>query len=311
MEPSFLGPLCALGSSVAWALGSSSYSKLSRTYSPFSINLARASFALPLFILMTFLVSGGLIEGLASYQRVTFVHWGWFSISILGSYGLGDILFYWSTRSMGVPGALAIASCYPVWSFLAGVWIGREPIHSGQVFGLGFTLLGVVIVVLSGASPENLGESLNDLERKKKKVPWTGLFLAVMASIGWGANSFAVARVGEQLSPSVANTVRMTLAFIFCLGFGRLLVPKDPIFLSRRELFRYSWLFVIEAFLGSLLYVYGLAHSSFVVGPALAALAPVISVPVAVLLKLEKFCISRTLGVIFVVFGVSLLLEVF
>jgi drug/metabolite transporter (DMT)-like permease len=53
--------------------------------------------------------------------------------------------------------------------------------------------------------------------------------------------------------------------------------------------------------------VYGLTHTSLVVGNTLSALAPVLSVPVSVALKLEKFSWIRTLAVLTVVVGLSLL----
>src|ERR1051326_5646724 len=90
---SSLGPLCAFGSSVTWAIGSAVYSRLSDRYSAFSVNFARALIALPLFILATFWIKGGWASGIAEYQTLRLSHWGWFTLSMIASYGLGDTLF--------------------------------------------------------------------------------------------------------------------------------------------------------------------------------------------------------------------------
>src|SRR4051812_25537796 len=110
----FLGPLCAFGSSVTWAVGSAGYSRLSRGHSPFAVNFTRGLVALPLF-LAGFILSVGSWQGaLDAVALLSPTAIAWFALSIFASYGLGDVLFMWSTRSLGVPAALAIGSTFPL-----------------------------------------------------------------------------------------------------------------------------------------------------------------------------------------------------
>jgi drug/metabolite transporter (DMT)-like permease len=293
--------MCAFGSSVTWAIGSTVYSRLSKQYSAFSVNFARGLIALPLFILAAFVVSGGWSEGITNYQLVRASHWGWFTLSMIASYGMGDVLFLWSTRSLGVPGSLAIASCYPIWTLLIGYFFFDEKVSLLQGFGLVMTILGVIIVVLNGPKTD----------QATQRFSWVGLFLAVATSVAWATNSFATSRGGVDLSPPVGNTIRMIMALILSATFGRIFAAKSPILLPKRQFYQSLWVFVLEAFGGSYFYIYGLSHSPLALGSTLASLAPVISVPVALVLGLEKFSIFRTLGVILAVLGIWFLLGTF
>jgi drug/metabolite transporter (DMT)-like permease len=65
--------------------------------------------------------------------------------------------------------------------------------------------------------------------------------------------------------------------------------------------------FIADALLGSSLYVYGLSHSDLAVGATLSALAPLISVPVAIVVGEESWSASRLAAVVATVGGVVLL----
>jgi drug/metabolite transporter (DMT)-like permease len=99
----------------------------------------------------------------------------------------------------------------------------------------------------------------------------------------------------------------MIAAVLLCLIIGKILYPKERITLPQSVFRRWGWLFVLEAYCGSYFFVFGLAHSPLAVGSTLVALAPVISVPVALALRLETFSWKRTAAVITVVFGLYLL----
>lgn len=296
------GPLCAFLSSFTWAVGSSGYSRLARTHSAFAINFARATVALPLFILAVFVTSGGWEAGLQAYSAVRPAHLGWFSLSMLASYGLGDVFFLWSTRSLGVPGALAISSAYPLWTALAGYFFQGEALSALQFFGLILTVIGIVLVILSGTKERPASGS----EGAPNPIG-LGVLLALGTSVMWAANSFSVAHAGRDLAAPVGNSIRMVIALILSASFGRIFLPGKGVTLPWAEYKRSAWLFGVEAFGGSYFFMYGLSHSTLAIASTLSSLAPVISVPVAWALKLEKFSFFRTLGVCIVMAGIWLL----
>lgn len=294
-ESPYLGSFCAFGSSVTWAIGSAGYSHLSKNYSTFAVNFARALIALPLFLVMGFWTAGSIALGINAFREVQFYHLAWFTLSMISSYGLGDSLFLWSARSLGVPAALAIASSYPLWTVLAGYLFGSESLVGLQILGIILTVMGVITVILAGS-------------KQAGRLSWKGIVLAFLTSIAWATNGFAISRVGSTLTPAVGNTIRMILALFLSACFGRIILPKAKILLPQKVMFQYLWLFVLEAFGGSFFYLYGLSHSPLALGATLASLAPVLSVPVAWLMGWEKVALMKGVGVFLVVTGVFFLL---
>ena len=297
-EVHMLGPISALASSATWAIGSAQYSRLSHSYSAFAVNFARGLLAFPLFFIFSFVLAGGVTEGLTQFAEVSRVRFAWFALSMIASYGLGDVLFLWSTRAIGVPTALAIASGYPLWTAAAGTVFRGESLSILPLLGLFITVAGVVLVIMN--SPRN--EEHRSISNLRK-----GVILALLTSVCWATNSFSSAEGGQGLSAPVANSIRMIFAMIFSAGFGWLFLPKASLLLPRKEMVSNLWVFVLEAFGGSYFYMYGLTHSPLAVGATLASLAPVLSVPVAWAMGLEKFSFPRTFSICLVALGVSLL----
>lgn len=298
-----IGPLCAFLSSVTWAIGSSGYSKICRTHSAFAVNFSRALVALPLFILVTFVSEGGIEGGLRAFQELGWNHVGWFSLSMFASYGLGDVLFLWSAKNIGVPSALAIASSYPIWTTLMGVLFLGQDISLSQTAGLLMTVGGVIVVILCASN------SAVPMQLPGMSNQWKGVFLGFAASLLWAINNYSISRGGQGLSQFVVNTLRMVLALGISAALSRVLAPRTPLALPWKNLRPWLWLFVIEAFGGSFFFTYGLSNSPLVIAAVLTSLAPVLSVPVALFLGLEKVSIPRTVGIFCVVSGVWLLIR--
>jgi uncharacterized membrane protein len=303
--PDWLGPLCSFLSSVTWTIGSANYSRLSREYSVFAINFSRAFFALPLFAVAVFVTHGGWVGGVSALASIRSSHVGWLTLSMVASYGLGDALFLWSTRSLGVPGALAIASAYPIWTALAGLIFKNSAITISQGSGMLLTLAGVVLVILN--APSKIAGTVDHARLLNR---WVGVLLAVITSVLWALNNYAISRGGVDLSAPVGNVVRMVLAMSISFGFGRLFAPKTSFVLPPRVFMGMAWLFVLEAFGGSYFFFYGLVHSPLIIAATLSSLAPVLGVPVAWLLGLEKISWARTLGVGLVVTGLWILMGI-
>lgn len=305
-----LGPIFSFLSSCTWAYGSANYSKLSRVYRAFDVNFTRALFALPCFVIAVFVVHGGFVGGVEAYRMMDAERAGWLALSILASYAIGDILFMNSTIALGVPGALAIASGYPILTALVGEIREGQAMHGPQWLGLFLSIAGIIGVILHGPkeiaadSADGLSEARAHPFLRKKAV---GVALAVVTAFAWATNGYSVMKGGRGLDPAVVNSFRMAIALPFIALIGRITTrvrvrPLDP-----KVVRRYGGVFILESFFGSYFYVYGLTHSPLVVGSTLAALAPVLSVPIAVAMKLETFSWIRGAAVLTTVVGLSLL----
>lgn len=303
----FLGPFCAFMASVTWAVGSAGYSRLSQGHSAFAVNFGRATVALPIFLVVACIAAGSPSLALRAYLGVSHTELGWLALSIFASYGMGDVLFMWSTRSLGVPAALAIGSTYPILTAGMATLIQGEKLSPHQIVGLLLTVGGVIAVILSQNEPtpvssEGAEAAPNHLNRKSR-----GVLLAFGAMICWALNSVGTARGAQNVDPVIGNTFRMIFALAMTASFSRVLAPGTEIALPFKVLKKSLPLFVFEAFGGSIFFMYGLSHSPLAIGSTLASLAPVLSVPVAWCLGLERFSLTRTLGVCVVVSGLWLL----
>jgi drug/metabolite transporter (DMT)-like permease len=308
-----LGPVCSFLSSVTWAIGSAGYSRLSRGHSPFAVNFARATVALPLYLTALVVVSGGPAAGWGLLIHAPAEQIMWFALSILASYGLGDVFFMWSTRSLGVPAALAIGSTYPLLTAGAGALIQGETLSVLQCLGLLLTVAGIVVVILSGkddpsvvTAPSSEGAHAAPAHLTSRKL---GVLLAFGTMVMWALNSVASARV--KVDPLVANTYRMALGLAMSAGFSRVIAPGTEIVMPWRVIRGALPVFVAEALFGSFFFVYGLSHSSLALGSTLASLAPILAVPVSIALRLERFSLVRTVAVCVVVLGLWLLVGAF
>lgn len=312
-----LGPLFAFLSSVTWAIGSAQYSKYTNTYSAFRLNFTRAYIALPCFILAVFISSGGIQGGLDAYGTLRSDHLTWFFVSIVSSYALGDAFFLWSTLSLGIPGSLAIASCYPILNALYAWLFDGANLGFLQWSGLLISIFGIVIVILNQPIRESPPPSRVAHDENEKDAPTfiqkvsrntsLGILFATLTAFSWSINSIAVATAARDLDPGVGNTVRMFFALILCVVFGKLIAKENVKPLPVSVLKSLGPIIFLESFAGCYFFVYGLSRSNLVLASILTSLAPVISVPVTVMLGMEKFSWKRTLGVVTVVVGLALL----
>jgi drug/metabolite transporter (DMT)-like permease len=301
-----LGLFCAFMSSVTWAIGSTSYSKLAKLYSPFRINFTRALVALPLFVLTVFL-SSGLEGGLDAYQALESKHFALLTTSIFCSYALGDVFFLFSAVAIGVPGALALASSYPIGLALIRFFSEGEALRSIQVLGLIIAVVGIAAVILT--DPKNVRDPESPAVKSWMKKKSAGITFGIITAFCWAMNSYTVGVASLELHAAVANTVRMGVALllipIFFFMTNKKLVTPLPLPVIKTL----GWVFAMEAFGGSFFFAYGLSHTPMVIGGVLSSLAPVLSVPVAVALRLEKFSWARTLAILLTVSGLILLMQ--
>ena len=288
-----MGSLAALASSFTWAIGTLAYSELQKKYSAFSINFFRAVAALPLFLMAAYL-SGDWHQ----FSEISNVQVAWLSMSILASYLTGDVLFLLATRRIGIPGALAICSSYPVLSALAGALFLGQVLKVLTYFALALTVAGVIIVILS--------DVLRSKSFEKKKGYWLGVFMAWVSSWFWALNTYANAKVGPGLSAHIANSVRMIVALFAC-GIVASFTKRSgssPLLLKRVDIPRYGWVFCLEGFGGAFCFVYGLLHAPLAIAAALSSLAPALSVPLTWWRGTEKVPLLKMIGVFLVVLGV-------
>lgn len=262
-----------------------------------------------MFLVATIISEGGFTGAVSAIAKLKLMHFVWFTVSMVSSYGLGDVLFLWSSQGMGVPGALAIASCYPLWTTIAGVlFLGNHPTLL-QVLGILLAVGGIVLVIITDQSRAQARSEYHASGGTQQSLV-KAVLLALGTSVFWGLNSYSVFQIGRDVSPFVCNTFRMLLAMILAFSVRNLMVKakdRSPIVIRPSQLRAQTLIFAAEAFGGSFFFAYGLAHSNLLLGTILTGFAPIISAPVAWIVGTEKPSLSRTIGIIFAVVGVILI----
>jgi uncharacterized membrane protein len=294
-----IGALAALTSAAIWAYGSTRYALHSRVLGSARVNLARASTVLPVFFVMTAVLTRGRV-----FEGIDGAHTWWLALSVLCAYACADNIFFAAARRVGITTALAIASTYPLWATLAGALWHHERLGWAHAGGALLCVSGVIaLIVLAPRAAHEVPHAGSDAEASR-----TGILFAIITSVMWAGNSFATKMGGTGLVTVQANFVRFLCAWPI-LAVTSLVVPRPT---RDHAEARHAYLALIpvsllEAGLGSSLFVYGLAHSDLAVGATLSSLAPLMSVPFALLYGEERWSLSRFVAVLVTVAGVAVL----
>ncbi|HRI52458.1 MAG TPA: DMT family transporter [Pseudomonadota bacterium] len=303
-EKGWLGPACALASSLTWAYGSAIYAREASRVGPAEVNLARSLLVLPLFALAMLVTVGPQALG-----QLRWANLGWLSLSMLCSYGLGDLVFYMTALRLGTPTALAISSAYPVWSALLGALTLGERIGGGRALGIACCIGGVAWLVMLQVPPGERAPA-------RGRTLAGGVALAIVTSILWAGNAYCIRRGAALLPMFLVNTFRYFMAVLLLSGMWlvqrrrrRASGSAERLLLSRPHLRRFLPTVLIEALVGSSIFVYGLSHSDLSVAAPLSSLAPLFAVPIGLYLGTERLHLRRLLAIVITVAGVILLVS--
>jgi drug/metabolite transporter (DMT)-like permease len=162
-------------------------------YGSVTINAIRSGIAGVLLVLVVALTRG---PGVLAMSATTFVV---LVVSIVAAIGLGDSIFFESTRAIGLGRAMTIATTYPIGAaVLAAAFYGEE-ITTPIAAGTALTLSGVALIVAirPGARPERL---------------WCGVIAAIVASLAWAVSTVMMKTPLREIEPLTAQAIRMPLA---------------------------------------------------------------------------------------------------
>lgn len=283
-----LPELCLLVAAGVWSLASGVYKKASARADILQVNLFRCAVSVVLGA-----VTVAVVGTAPQLSEVTpAMLWYMASSGILARL-VGDSLFFYSASRIGLARAMPIAAIYPVWSVLIAAANG-EPVTGRELLAMALTLVGVVLVIRSGAEPGS---------RRRAGRSWEGYLLAVGCSLAWALGLLHAKWGAGHLDPFLVNTLRMAaggVSLVVVLRFqGRPLFPAVPT--GRPALLGAAFL---ESWLGSAAYMYGVAHTSTAVGSTLSSLAPVFTIPVAAWYLKERMSAQLILGILLATAGV-------
>ncbi len=290
-EPAWIPDLCLLLAAAIWAVASGAYKKASAGAGVLEVNLYRCVIAVGMGAVSVAVV-GSMGQLATAPPRVL----GWMLVSGVLARLVGDSLFFLSAGRIGLARAMPIAAIYPVWSVLIAR-AGGEPARARDLLAMGATLVGVVLVIRSGTG------RLPGSRRRDVRRAGRGYALAVGCSIAWALGLLATKWGAGDLDPFLINTIRMAAggaALVLVLALRRRpLFPRLP-----GGRLPVTGAALLESWLGSAAYVYGVAHTSTAVGATLSSLAPVFTIPVAAWYLQERMSPQLVTGILLATAGV-------
>jgi drug/metabolite transporter (DMT)-like permease len=295
----FLGAAAALGSSATWAYASARYAQASREVSPVRVNLVRMAIAWPAFVAVG-IVTGTLGHGLTAR------HLSWLTLSTFCSYAFADTLFFAAARLIGVSSALAIASSYPLWAALKGTIVDGEPFGAQRALGTLLCVGGVAAIVKLTGDPASGADQPAERRANAGRSAALGVPLALVTSVLWAGNTISIKAGAIGLAVSTVNSIRYLIA-ILVLG-TLVLVGRAPG--ATRPTGGWRTLvpaIVSDCLFGSFFFVYGLRTTDLAVGATLTSLAPLLALPIALWLGLERASTPKLAAVVTTVAGIALL----
>jgi drug/metabolite transporter (DMT)-like permease len=287
-DPAF-GAACALGAALAWSITSLLARTLMPHYGSVTINAVRSGIAGALLVGCVVLTDGPAV--LVAMSGTTFLV---LVVSIVAAIGIGDSVFFESTRAIGLGRAMTIATTYPIGAALMAAALYGERITAPIAAGTLLTLGGVALIVSvrSEARPERL---------------WFGVGTAVVASVAWAVSTVMMKTPLQEIEPLTAQAVRLPLAsallFLTPWTRGAASALRQG---GRGPLVRIGALSVITA-ASSVLFVASLKYAGVAVGAVLSSTAPLFALPLGVMFLGERVSAGTVLGALVAVAGIVVL----
>lgn len=297
-------PLAALFVSLCWPFAAHVWSETAKRRTPVAVNLVRVMVGMPVYLAISF--AYGAPDGqwfhVGEWADVRWINVMWLSASVFCTFALADVLFLRSVNRIGLPLAVAITSCYPVWSAVTGVLFLGQWLDTSEWAGLLAVVAGLSALAYEPLPGSTSGASGGQPRRRERR--WRSVRRAAYVSFLWGFATFCIAKGGATLNPPTTSAIEMFLALIFCPLFARWMgVAWRDMRLNRDQ-----FLAVLPAcVLGiamNLAYVYCLTRGVLAVSAALSSLSPVFALGFAIIAGYERFSWRRAAWTTLVVVGI-------
>lgn len=295
-----LGELAALGTAVCWTATALFFAEAGTRVGSLVVNLIRLVMALGMLALV-----GWATRGLPWPSDASAHAWLWLSASALLGFTFGDLCLFRSFVLIGPRLASLIMSLAPLFAALIGWVVLGETLGLGQALGMTLTVVGVAWA-LTDRQPVGARATVDRRGRL-----W-GITLAVCGALGQ-AGGLVLSKYGMGDYDAFAATqirvlvgaVSFALIFTVIRGWPRV---AQALRQSRAMLFTGLGA-IFGPFLGVSLSLIAVQHTSAGIAASLMATAPILLIPVVVVLGRERVGLGGVLGTGLAVLGVALLVR--
>ncbi len=208
-----IGELAALGAALSWAIAPILYRKALAGTKPVSANIVRSvTNAGVLFAVLLVLGKAGVLAALPVWVLAVTV------VSGIVGLGIGDTLYMFGLKSLGVSRAVPLAATYPLFSLLWAVLLLGQPLSVTAVAGAVVIMFGIWLL-----SRQKTGEKVE----VKGKIVLLGVVMCLATAVAWsvGITLMDVAISTSNITSLDANYAIVTLRVASMALFFMLLAP--------------------------------------------------------------------------------------
>lgn len=289
-----IGELSALLTAFLWSITSLFFASAVPRIGSVQLNVLRQLIALLLLslIILTF----GFDVSLTNRQI--------FFLSLSGFVGLtfGDSFLFLAYREIGARISMLIMSLSPAFAAMLAFLLLGEKLNLIIITGIIITISGIVLVVY-------------DRNDQLDKINYTGLFYALLASIGQGFGlvlaKIAFIDTNNSLNGFVATTFRLFASISLLLPVSLLMKKlKNPIEVFRKDKTAF-WLTIGGSIAGPVLGItfslIAISNTKVGIASTIMALPPVIMLPLVRYFYNERLTYRAIIGAFIAVLGVAIL----
>jgi len=290
VDAATVGTLCALGSALTWAVTSLLVRSLTSQFTSVGINALRSTAGGAL--LGAYVLWAG---GVGPFLAVSPWAFMLMTVSIVAAIGVGDTLFFESTRTLGLGRAMTIATSYPVLAAVLAAAFLDEPLTLAVIAGTLMTLGGLALIVMTRVDGAGEGR------------PWIGIGAAALASVAWAASVVLMKAPLREVDPALAQAIRIPVAALLLWSTPWARGALGALRASRGDvLVRMAVLSALTA-VSSVMFVASIKYAGVTVASVLSSTAPLFAIPLGVVFLGERLPSIAVLGAVVAVAGIVVL----
>lgn len=300
MSAELLGELAALGAAVCWAVAPILYRQALFSAKPFAANIVRCTTNAAVMLVLLFTVGwGGAVFRLPLSVVAVVV------VSGVVGLGLGDTLYLYGLRSIGVSRAVPLAASYPLFALVWATALLNQPLALIAVVGAIVILMGIWLL------SRERGDSTIHFTGK---VMLTGVVVSLLTAVVWSV-SITLMDVAVKM-PGVSTldanyamlTVRIgAMAAVFLALSPFLDRDKGFLKVNKKTVIELCVGGLVANALGWLLMNYSFLQIVESQAVPISSTTPLFSAFAGFLLFRERLSLNNVLGAMVIVAGVILI----
>jgi len=295
MIQAHLGEFSALLTAFLWVSSGVFFERASKRTSSIAVAYLRMLLALILISVLVWVTRGKLLPTDATPSA-----WLWLSLSGLVGFVVGDVFLFESYVRIGARISLLLMSFSPIITGILSYFFFGEVLQPMALLGIGLTLSGIAVVVLTRGEHNNL---------KLRHDPY-GVFCGVMGALGQSVGTILSKQGMGNYDAFAATQIRIIASIVgFTIFF---MVGKHwPKLVSLIKDSFAALMTSIGAVFGPVLGVgfslLAIQHTQTAVAAAIMSIMPVLVIPVNWVILKERIKWIEIVGALVTVAGVILL----